>query len=398
VTKGTGAGHSSDKSPWKMRVIIAVEYLVLAILAGGTFYVVSQFTLFAHPSVTNQTSTNEKSSNVVILKSINRLPTMHATQSITTATPWGIVIDSPHNVMWVAEPGLGCEPKPTCGTTTAGILGEYDLLNGNIMQDFREPPGYTNPVFVAVDTHGNVWFTEPNSDAIGELNIKNASWSQWNVQKDSAPFDLVFDASGNLWFTEFNANRIGFFNPHTHALVENTIPTSHSDPYGITRDPQGNIWFSENSDGLGRIGSFKPTSSGEVRIVEHRVSTAQPHLITTDTAGNIWYSEAFGGSIGEYNPSSGISKTYSLSADICIYCGTHISGISVDTQGDIWFDDTLNQRVGYLNPKTGLVVDKKLGVEASSAYDGLAVDSYNRAWFTEVDSSLIMMWPKGTVK
>lgn len=398
VLKETDNRKLYATSPWKKRVIVALEYVVIAILACATFYVVSQFTLFAHHPTVIQAPAPEKPSGTFALKSLTRPPLMRASQAITSASPWGIAIDSPRKVVWVAEPGSGCEPKPTCNNTTSGILGEYDLLDGKLIQDFREPSEYTNPVFVAVDTQGHVWFTQPNSDAIGELDPKNATWIQWKVMKGSAPFDLTFDATGNLWFTQFNANRIGFFNPHSHVLVENAIPTPQSNPYGITKDHQGNIWFTENSDGIGRIGSFVPSSSGRVRIVEHHVTTAQPHLITADKAGNIWYSEAFGGSVGEYNPATRISKTYSLATDLCKYCGTHISGIAVDTQGNIWFDDTLSQRVGYLIPKTGLVVDKTLGSLDNSAYDGLVVDSYNRVWFTETDNSLLLIWPKGTLK
>ena len=396
--KGIHNGQSTDTSPRKRRLIATAVFVVLAILVGGTFYVASLFTLFAHPSPITQTPAPKKQSGAIITKSINRLPLMHTSQAMTAATPWGIAIDSLHEVVWVAEPGAGCEPLPTCNTTTAGLLGEYDLLDGKFIQHFQEPPGYTNPVFVAVDAQGHVWFTEPNSDAIGELDPQNTIWSQWNVLKGSAPFDLTFDASGNLWFTEFEANCIGFFNPHTHTFVVNPIPTLNSDPYGITRDPRGNIWFTENSEGVGRIGSLIPTPSGRIRITEHKVTTAQPHLITADQAGNIWYSEAFSGSVGEYSPASGRSKSYSLSTDICTNCGTHISGIAVDTQGDIWFDDTLSQRIGYLNPKTGHVVDKTLGDVDSSAYDGLAVDRHNRVWFTELYSSLMIMWPKETLK
>src|SRR6266536_3298313 len=337
--KGIHNGQSTDTSPRKRRLIATAVFVVLAILVGGTFYVASLFTLFAHPSPITQTPAPKKQSGAIITKSINRLPLMHTSQAMTAATPWGIAIDSLHEVVWVAEPGAGCEPLPTCNTTTAGLLGEYDLLDGKFIQHFQEPPGYTNPVFVAVD------------------------------------------AQGHVWFTEFEANCIGFFNPHTHTFVVNPIPTLNSDPYGITRDPRGNIWFTENSEGVGRIGSLIPTPSGRIRITEHKVTTAQPHLITADQAGNIWYSEAFSGSVGEYSPASGRSKSYSLSTDICTNCGTHISGIAVDTQGDIWFDDTLSQRVGYLNPKTGHVVD-----------------GYNRVWFTELYSSLMIMWPKETLK
>ena len=281
-------------------------------------------------------------------------------------------------------------------------------MDGSLIQDFPEQPGYTRPVFVAIDANGNVWFTEHNSDAIGELDPQNMTWNQWSVLSGSAPFDLTFDKNGNLWFTEFDANRIGFFNPHTHKLVENTIPTPDSNPYGIARDPLGNLWFTENRLGVGQIGSFTPTSSGAVAIVEHQVATTQPHLITADKKGNIWYSEAFGGSIGEYSPASGNSVNYPVSLGICAHiavCKTHISGISVDNKGDIWFSDSQLDRVGYLIPTTGKVLDKTISNQNEngsnqddSAYDGLAVDSYNNVWFTEPFSALIVLWPNGTVK
>jgi streptogramin lyase len=406
VTKRTGEGLSSEEATLKRKVIVAIEYLIIAVLAIGTFYVVSKFTLFAPSSSANQSHSQNEHPRVVEVEPFDRIPSTKALQTTTTSNPWGIAIDSLHQIVWVAEPG--CEPKPTCSTKVPGIIGEYDLLDGSSVQDFQEPPGYTRPVFVAIDANGNVWFTEPNSDAIGELDPQNMTWNQWSVLRGSAPFDLTFDKNGNLWFTEFNANRIGFFNPLTHKLVENTIPTPDSNPYGITRDPRGNIWFTENRSGVGQIGTFIPTTSGTVAIVEHQVTTAQPHLITADKKGNIWYSEAFGGSIGEYNPASGSSVNYNVSLDICAHisvCKTHISGISVDNKGEIWYSDSQLERVGYLIPATGQVFAKTISNQNEngsnqddSAYDGLAVDNYNNVWFTEPFSSLIVMWPNGTVK
>ncbi len=406
MSKRNGEGQSSEKALLKRKVIVAVEYLIMAILAIGTFYVVSMFTLFAPSSSANKSHSQNEHSRVVEVEPFDRIPSTKALQTTTTLNPWGIAFDSLHEIVWVAEPG--CEPKPTCLTKAPGIIGEYDLLDGSSIQDFPEPSGYTRPVFVAVDANGNVWFTEPDSDAIGELDPQNSSFNQWSVHSGSAPLDLTFDKNGNLWFTEFDGNRIGFFNPHTQKLVENTIPTLDSNPYGITRDPQGNIWFTENRLGVGKIGSFIPTASGTVTIVEHQVSSAQPHLITTDKKGNIWYSEAFGGSIGEYSPASGSSVSYPVSLSICAHrsvCKTHISGISVDNKGEIWFSDSQLDRIGYLIPTTGQVLAKTVSNQHESgsnqddsAYDGLAVDIFNNVWFTEPYSTLIVMWPQGTVK
>jgi hypothetical protein len=399
VTKKPVETQSHVEAPLKRKVIVAAEYLIIAILAIGTFFVVSRFTLFAPASSNKQSRSQNEQPRVDKKEHIDRSPSTKALQSTTTLNPWGIAIDSPHKIVWVAEPG--CEPKPTCSSKAPGIIGEYDLLDGSNIQDFPEPSGYTRPVFVAIDAHGNVWFTEPDSDAIGELNPQNLTWNQWKVPVGSAPLDLTFDKNGDLWFTEFDANKIGFLNPNTGKLIENAIPTPDSNPYGITRDARGNIWFTENRSGVGQIGSFTPTSSGTVAIVEHQVTTAQPHLITTDKQGHIWYSEAFGGSIGEYQPASGKSVDYPVSSSICAHqsvCTTHISAISVDNKGKIWYSDSQLGLVGYLIPSTGQVVTKTAGNQHGGAYDGLAVDGYNRVWFTEPDSSLIVMWPDGTVK
>jgi len=406
VTKRTVKEQPSEEAILKRKGIVAVAYIILAILAIGTFYVVSKFTLFAPASSTHQAYSQKEHPRVYEEEPFDRIPSTKVLQTKTALNPWGLAFDSLHYIVWVAEPG--CEPKPTCLTKAPGIIGEYDLLDGSWIQDFPEPPGYTRPVFVAIDANDNVWFTEPNSDAIGELTPQNVTWNQWKVPGGSAPFDLTFDNNGNLWFTEFDASKIGFFNPNTHKLVENTIPTPDSNPYGITRDPRGNIWFTENRFSVGQIGSFTPTTSGTVAIIEHQVTTAQPHLITTDKQGNIWYSGAFGGSIGEYKPASGKSVDYPVSLGICAnksVCKTHISGISVDNKGDIWYSDSQLDLVGYLIPSTGQVVQKSISNQHESgsnqddgAYDGLAVDAYNNLWFTEPYSSLIVMWPKGTVK
>lgn len=394
--KRTDVWQSFEVFSLKKRVIAGVGLVLLAILVGGTFIVVP---LFKQHFQANQPLSQHTHPRVYKLESYDRIPSTEAIQAATTVNPWGITFDTLRGIVWVAEPG--CEALP-CSSIIPGNISEYDQLDGSLIQDFTEPPGYSSPLFVAIDSNGNVWFTQPNSDAIGELHPQNTNWSQWPLQKGSVPYDLTFDTYGNLWFTEFNANKIGFFNPQTHKLVENTIPTPDSNPYGITRDPRGNIWFTENRAGVGQIGSFTPTPSGTVTIVEHAVATAQPHLITSDKAGNIWYSEAFAGGIGSFNPASGTSTNYSVSADACTNpttCkGTHISGLSIDQKGNVWFDDSLSNRVGYLVPPTGQVVARTLTTINAHPYDGLAVDSYNDVWFTELYGSLLVMWPRGTVK
>lgn len=330
--------------------------------------------------------------------STHRALSTTSAQNATSLMPWGIALDAMHGYVWVAEPG--CNLTPQCPAAT-GDISQYAYSDGSFIQDINEPTGYTSPLFIAVAKNGTLWFTEPDSDAIGEYDIQSGNWNQWHLKKGAIPYDLIFDTQGNLWFTEYGTNSIGFLNTQSQTLVENPTPTPNSNPYGITIDPHGTIWFAENEDGLGQIGSFTPTASGKVTIVEHKVVAQRPHLITADKQGNIWYSDGFSGFIGEFNPRTGTSGQFLVYSGTCTQTsctGTHISGIAVDSQGHIWFTDSLSQRVGYLIPSSGQVVARTLRTNNAHPYDGLAVDSSNRVWFTDQFGLMLNLWPAGTLK
>ena len=160
--------------------------------------------------------------------------------STPSTFPWGVTSDTKGNV-WVAEPG--CDPHPfVCGGSRTGSIALVKPSPFSVTTNFTEPSGkgFASPFFANVDATGNIWFTEPNVNAIGELtpNLRNpgaSTWKQWSVPThNAAPFVLAFDAHGTIWFTEPQANQIGSFNPTTHVFTETRTPTANSIPYGIT--------------------------------------------------------------------------------------------------------------------------------------------------------------------
>lgn len=384
----------------RKRVLISIALALLLMSVGiGSFWILGS--TFARPEQSGvaRTPAYKVSRPDEQPVSMQRAVSMMASQAATALLPWGIAIDRIHGFIWVAEPG--CEPKPKCPSATQGILGQYALSDGAFIANYYEPAGYTGPLFVAVDTDGNVWFTQPTSDALGKFDPQRQVWSQWPLKRGSAPFDLVFDSSGRLWFTEFGGNNIGFFDPRTQKKVETPVPTANSNPYGIAVDPRGTVWFTENGAGVDQIGSFTPTASGAITIMEHAVGTLRPHLIATDQAGNIWYSGGFDGDIGKFDPHTGKSSSFVVYHGACASptncTGTHISGIFVDGKGNVWFTDSLSQRVGYLIPATGQVVARTLPVGNAHPYDGLVVDDWKRVWFTEEYALRLTMWPVSIV-
>src|SRR5579885_1073081 len=320
--------------------------------------------------------------------------------------PWGVSFDPGGNV-WIADPQCDayvwgwpiCNPPPS----TTGRLTEYAANGFNSgsqpLKDIALPAGYSSPFFLAIDGSGNIWFSEPITNAIGEYNPGNGTWNQWTVPTPQAsPFDLVFDHYGHLWFTEEWANQIGEFDPASQQFHETPTPTGGSRPYGITGpDPgTGAIWFTENSSSVSKIASFIPTSSGTMQnhtINEYGADT--PHMITYDTSGNIWWTEGPDGEIGKLvisqaspGTSNGVTKYIVPPASCAPGCNTHISGIAVDNQGTIWFDDAENARVGAYVPGGGYfamyMVDNGDQYQLNAhPHDGLALDKNGNLWFTE---------------
>src|SRR5215471_10912954 len=80
----------------KRKVIIAAEYLIIAILAIGTFFIVSRFTLFAPASSNKQSHSQNEQLRVNKKEHIDRIPSTKALQTATTLNPWGIAFDSFH--------------------------------------------------------------------------------------------------------------------------------------------------------------------------------------------------------------------------------------------------------------------------------------------------------------
>jgi len=304
--------------------------------------------------------------------------------------PWGTTFDSKGNV-WVAVPG--CDPSPTCSSTTPpGKIEEYNPAASSWIATYQLPSGYAQPLFLAFDAQGNLWFPMPMANSIGMLNPVSKTFQQIPVPTSSAgPWDIAIDHNGNIWFTEHYTNKIGELNPSTHAITEISTPASNSQPYGIVVDASNNIWFTENNSAVAQIGEY--TSGGtlnEYRIRANPPGGLTPHLISVDPNRNIWWTEGWIGMIGELNVAKAVPGTnngvteYAYPATCTTCNGTHASGIRVDSNGLVWFDDAL-QGIFASFPDSGTGSFSVYSAPSQNAHphDGLNVDAQNRIWFTE---------------
>jgi streptogramin lyase len=308
---------------------------------------------------------------------------------VSSSDPWGTAFDSSGRV-WVALPG--CDPSPTCASSTPpGKLALFDPATSSWVTVVSLPAGYGQPLFVAVDKSGKVWFTMPTTNSIGVYDPVSTTIEQWAVPTASAgPWGLAIDSTGKIWFTEHYVNQIGSFDPVSQTFHEVATPTTNSDPYGITVDASNNIWFTENTDAVALIGEY--TSTGVLKEYKIRnTATAgtglTPHMITIAPNGSIWWSEGFVHAIATLNPAvaqpgtnTGVTEYPYVPS--CSTCGSHTSGISADSQGNIWFDDSNQNTFGSL-PIGGGAFSFYNSPSGGHPHDGLNVDSQNRIWFDE---------------
>jgi len=304
--------------------------------------------------------------------------------------PWGTAFDSKGNV-WVAVPG--CDPSPTCSTTTPpGKIEEYNPAASSWIATYQLPSGYAQPLFLAFDAQGNLWFPMPMSNSIGMLNSQSKTFQQFPVPTSSAgPWDIAIDHNGKIWFTEHYTNKIGEFDPSTQTITEISTPASNSQPYGIVVDASNNIWFTENNSAVGLIGEYTAAGTlNEYKIRNNAAAGLTPHLISVDPNGNIWWTEGWVGMIGKLSiakaaPGTNYGVTEYAYPATCTTCyGKHASGIGIDGNGQVWFDDSLQGIFGSF-PDTGTGSFRIYAAPTSNAHphDGLNVDVQNRIWFTE---------------
>jgi len=307
-----------------------------------------------------------------------------------SSDPWGTAFDSSGNV-WLAIPG--CDPSPTCSSNTPpGEIAVFNPANATWIKTYQLPSGYAQPLFLAFDAQGNVWFAMPMDNALGMLNPATNTFQQWAVPTANAgPWDVAIDHQGKIWFTEHYTNQIGRFDPTTHTFLEVATPASNSQPYGITVDAANNVWFAENNSSVALIGEY--TSGGQLQEYKIRTTSSSgltPHMLTVDPNGNIWWTEGWTGMIGKLTIAQAVPGTNNGVTEYaytppCTTCGgEHTSGISVDSNGLIWFDDSLQDIVGSF-PESGSGSFSLYTVPTSNGHphDGLNVDGQNRIWFDE---------------
>jgi len=317
--------------------------------------------------------------------------------------PWGTAFDRWGN-LWFAEPG--CDFAPTCPAgTPPGQIGELKAFS-HVVVFYTLPniPG-NQPIFLAFDRSGDLWFTTPNNSKIGEFRPSAGKFiGQWAVTAGSGPWDLTF-SNRTIWYTEHLVSAVGTFSPSTHRHRDYPTPSANSNPYGIAAE-HGLIWFTENNSTVDRVAVFN-THKRRHAISEYQIVrplSGTPHMIAIGPRGHPWWTEGFSNTIATLDPDSakpgrcrtrsgtckGVRRFALTAATSCSTNGAHASGIAIQRSRDlVWLDNSLTAQVGSFDPRSHTFDLDTLSDCDDHPHDGLTLDSADKVWFDEEFGSAI---------
>jgi streptogramin lyase len=297
-----------------------------------------------------------------------------------------------------AHPGgnpLGLAPDPsgniwfTDNVTPA--VGFFNPTSGQITypQDAGLNPG-SKPTFIVADPTGTIWFTDAGTTpAIGMIDPKTETIHEYALPAGSAPWNPMYDPVHQLlWFTDRRTptGAIGVLDPKTKAITEYSKglnPGSH--PEGLAVDPRGNVWFTDDNGAGSAIGMLDGTTYAIHEYSTGLVDKSLPRGIMIDPKGNVWFADertgdGLIGTISTTDPKHAIAE-YAVPSNGG-NPGSTPEGLAW-YGGHVWFtDDGATKAIGRLDPTTGAIAESSKELEPDSHPIGILVTK-NVLWFTD---------------
>lgn len=243
-----------------------------------------------------------------------------------------------------------------------------------ILHEYPIPTKFSWPSGIALGRDGAIWFTESNTDKIGEITPRGRV-SEFKLPKNSSPRAITLGLQGDMWFTESSgqADRIGSI---TNGGTITEYPSSGVYPEYITTGQNGDMWFTQtNGDVKGFIAQITPY--GHVTNYPIPTMNSNPFGIAEGRNGVLWFTENSANQIGKINTVGTITE-YPIPLP-----GSEPVGIALGPDGNMWFTESSSEAnsIGSISP-TGDIREYPIPT-AHSSPDGITPGPQHSMWFTE---------------
>lgn len=252
----------------------------------------------------------------------------------------------------------------------------------------RYPVG-GNPLFVAVVSPSEVWFTLPAQNQVGRLTLSITDTAQvdlFPIPTLNAGAYAIAYGGGHVWFTETTAGKIGMVNTATGMVSEISTPPG-SEPRRLavlahTGSPT-DVWYADR----------RGNRLVDLRVTSPAIAASTPYTLTdvwagaqleglalqTDRATHqdlqaVWFSAPGLHQIGRWTSGTGFGQQG-------ITVGGQPMALVMDADNTLWFTEPQSARIGnYL--ATTLAITFWRSLPAGSGPFDLAIGA-GRFFFTE---------------
>jgi virginiamycin B lyase len=190
------------------------------------------------------------------------------------------------------------------------------------------------------DAH-TLWFAAPKGNLIGKLDTESGEVTHFPLpQADSQPEHLAVDSAGNVWFTESAGQRVGFLNPDGF-IFEFDLPENTRQPGAIVADPrEPKAWFALGSGGA--LASIE--AKGTLTLHPLPTPNARVSALAFDPQGLLW--------LGYGSPDkiafARIKDTLKITEYPLPAFRARLSGLTLGPEGNLWFVEGGIDKVGYV--------------------------------------------------
>lgn len=196
----------------------------------------------------------------------------------------------------------------SCDDSLPGTVKKIDP-SGNIT-NIALPAGSFGPIAIAVDTSGNVYTSNFQSDNVSKIPVSGPP--QIFANTGASPIDIAIDAAGNVYTANYTDNTVTKITPDGTSQL---LGSTGRSPVGLAVDSGGNVYTTNFLDAtVSRI-----TPSGVSSI--YGTTANWPFAITIDSVGNLFVTNGNGSDV--------VTK---LSRPTPVVAATPL-GVTFDTQG-----------------------------------------------------------------
>jgi streptogramin lyase len=343
-------------------------------------------------------SPSSRSSSPIDTPTIGNTP---STSSAITAAGNFQEYPLPQSNDGLMRPAIDHEGRIWFGEMNRNYLTVFDPRTQTFQQ--ITPPRGASGVMGVVATDDTIWFAEQYANYIGHyfptskqfqvyglptLKAPDSSNPNNTLTLPSAPQDLALDTHGNVWFTELNADSLGMLDVKTGIVRQYPVSRKKSvqtlNPYGITVDPQGMVWFTEAS--TSSIGRLDP-GTGSIRFYTLPGPVHPMMEIASDAHGLIWATSFSADLLVRLDPRTGIFTQYYAPAS---GNAGALYGLLVAQNDEVWVTVPTENVIARLDVAANRFLYYRIPTESSLPL-GLVMGTDHAVWFTEAGSNKIGM-------